>query len=206
VAGILVAIGLPLLIEYQKRPLLRIECASDADRASPPPALRIVHIRVVNEPIKGVLGHWLLRNVATGCRVEIDMKTERGEQALPVFGGKWSSKPEPIQYLASGGTIQPAFDPARWPGGLVHDLPPNREGESVALAIKHDGDAKAYAFDPKRIYQDPIGLRDPAAQLSETEYEVTVTAQAGEISAVNCFTLRNEGTQHVGLRLDRRDM
>jgi hypothetical protein len=54
--------------------------------------------------------------------------------------------------------------------------------------------------------QDPIGLRDPGAQLSETEYEVTVTAEAGEISAVDRFTLRNEGTRYAGLRLDRRDV
>lgn len=198
--GIAVAIALPLTIEYLKRPGLRVERATDADRIAPS-AFRIVHVKIVNEPIGGVFGRWLMRNVATGCRVTISVQTENGVSALPAFNGKWSAKPEPIQYLPLGGGVQEAFDPAKWPGGLVYDLSPGLDGEPVAVAIKHDGEADAYAFHPMWIYQDPVGLRNAAARLSETEYEVTVTAEAGEITADKRFKLRNDGMRHTDLGL-----
>ena len=137
--GIAVAILVPVLIEYQKRPRLRISHARDAHRPSPD-AFRIVHVRVVNMPITGIFARWLVRNVATGCRVSIELRSTSSGDTRPAFAGKWSLKPEPIQYLPVGGSLQGAFDPARWPEGLVHDLPPGAYGEMVAVAIKHEGD------------------------------------------------------------------
>jgi hypothetical protein len=74
-AEIAAAIGIPLRIEYLKRPQLRIERANDLNSEPLGTMMRIVHIRVVNSPIEGRTGRWLLRNPADGCRVTITLRS-----------------------------------------------------------------------------------------------------------------------------------
>lgn len=94
--GIAAAIYIPLKIEALKRPKLRIQWAADANN----PGMfggptRIAHITVVNEPIEGWLGKWLLRNPATGCQVKLTYRSRSDEKTLST-PGKWSAKPEPL--------------------------------------------------------------------------------------------------------------
>jgi len=198
--GIAVAIFVPLAIEYYKRPKLKIAHAADANRIEPT-AFRIVHVRVANLPITGILRRWIVRSAATGCRVQIELRSTSDWAVRPAFAGKWSSRAEPIQYLPKDGLPVAAYDPGRWPEGLVLDVVPGGHGEVVAVAIKHEGDAEAYAFDPSAIYQDPVGLRNYSVRLTDTEYEVTVVATSGEITAEQSFILRNDGTRYTGLEL-----
>ena len=46
-----------------------------------------------------------------------------------------------------------------------------------------------------------MNLRDPSVRLPDSEYEVKVTAVAGEISSEAIFTLRNQGTHYTDLAL-----
>jgi hypothetical protein len=71
----------------------------------------------------------------------------------------------------------------------------------VAVAIKHNNDAAAFACDPE-VYA--LGsLRNDDFQLPDELYEVTVVAQAGEIkSPLRRFLLRNGGTSPRDLQLE----
>lgn len=73
-----------------------------------------------------------------------------------------------------------------------------------SLAIKHDGDEPAYSYDPE-IYAYG-NLQNDAFALPHEAYELTVTAEAGEIkSEPGRFLLHNEGTTYRGLRLQPLD-
>jgi hypothetical protein len=84
--------------------------------------------------------------------------------------------------------------------GLTLDLSVSEEGETVAIAIKHNNDPAAYAYDPE-VYS--LGnLRNDDLQLPDELYELTVVAQAGEIkSPPRRFLLHNAGTSPRDLRL-----
>jgi hypothetical protein len=139
--GIAAAIYIPLKIEALKRPKLRIEWAADANNPSMfGGPTRIAHIAVINEPIEGWLGKWLLRNPATGCQVKLSYRSRSDEKGLWT-AGKWSAKPEPLQWLPvqnEDGTqsINQFPDTEKLPDMLVYDISPGRRGGVVAVALK----------------------------------------------------------------------
>jgi hypothetical protein len=197
--GVLLALGVPAYVEWSRRPCLRIEAGRDANRDDP--LWRIVHVRVVNEPLQGRLARVLLRNPAAGCRVAMSF-VSRSDGTGPAVRGKWSASAEPLATVPiSPGTFGRIFDPEKIPQTLTLDVSPAAEGESIAVAIKHNNDPQAYAFDPE-IYAYG-NLRNDKLALPHEAYEVTVTAQAGEIRAEpRRFLLHNEGTAYRDLRLD----
>lgn len=197
-----IAIYVPLKIELLKRPELRVEWANDANAEPQGVGQRIVHVKVINAPIRGRLGRWLIRNPANGCRVKLALKSRSDESVVGPFPAKWSAKPEPLQWIAHENGIHPFIDPEKIPDGLVYDLHPGREGSTLAVAIKRDGELEAYAFNPVIYASLPDApLQAEEMKLLDTEYEVTVEAEAGGISCSERFTLRNEGDRHTGLSL-----
>jgi hypothetical protein len=170
-------------------------------RKQPRPAVAIVHVRVVNEPLLGFVGKVLLRNPAAGCTVDMQF-VSRSDRSSIRSRGKWSAKPEPLGTIPEApGIFRRIFDPEKIPQTLTLDLLPSEEGETVAIAIKHNGDAQAYAFDPA-IYA-PGNLRNHDLALPHETYDVTVTATAGGIKSEPChFVLHNAGTEYRGLRLE----
>lgn len=93
------------------------------------------------------------------------------------------------------------WDPEKEPGRFTYDVSPGSDGENVAVEMKHDGDSEAYAFGPELYHFLPGPLKAPPLRLPDTEYEVTVHAEAGEITQDETFTLRNEGSHYTGLSL-----
>jgi hypothetical protein len=205
--GIAAAIYIPLKIEALKRPSLRIKWAADANN----PGMfggptRIAHIAVINQPIEGWLGKWLLRNPATGCQVKLTYRSRSDEKTFST-PGKWSAKPEPLQWLpvqnadGSQAIVQYA-DTEKLPDMLVYDISPGRRGGVVAVALKRDGERQAYAFGWMLYSALPDGpLADDSLELPHDAYEVTVEAEAGGIECSASFLLHNGGDQHTGLRL-----
>lgn len=114
--------------------------------------------------------------------------------------GKWSAQPEPLAIIGQSAAVRRVYDPEKIPVCLTLDLSATEDGETVAVAIKHNNDAAAFAFDPE-VYA--LGnLRNDELQLPDELYEVTVVAQAGEIkSPPRRFLLHNEGTSPRDLRL-----
>src|SRR5438067_1029474 len=141
--GIGVALFIPLFVEAMKHPWLRLERADDANS---PLGFRIVHVRVINEPLGGWLGQWLIRNVATSCKVDVSFRSLSDSATLDI-PGRWSGAPEPFTYLSTP-TGQPGvvFDPMKAPAASRIDLHADAEGEVLGIAIKTDGDAEAYGF------------------------------------------------------------
>ncbi|HEY2333652.1 MAG TPA: hypothetical protein VGH58_01420 [Solirubrobacterales bacterium] len=196
--GVILALAVPAFVEWSRRPSLRIESTADANR--PDPYWRIVHVRVVNEPLSDWRSRFLLRNSATGCRVSMEFKSKSDGKAVKARG-KWSAQPEPLAIIGQGDAIRRVYDPEKIPVGLTLDLSATEEGETIAVAIKHNNDPAAYAYDPE-VYA--LGnLRNDDFQLPDELFEVTVIAQAGEIkSPPRRFLLHNAGTSPRDLRLE----
>lgn len=206
--GIAAAIYIPLKIEALKRPKLSIQWAADVNNAGMfGGPTRIAHIAVVNEPIEGWLGKWLLRNPASGCQVKLSYRS-RSDEKGPWTAGKWSAKPEPVQWLpvqSEDGTqsINQFPDTEKLPDMLVYDVSPGRRGGVVAVALKRDGERQAYAFGWMLYAALPDGpLADSSLELPHDAYEVTVEVEAGGIERSATFLLHNDGDLHTGLRLD----
>ena len=208
-AGIAAAIYIPLKIEALKWPRLRIEWAADANN----PAMfggptRIAHVKVINEPIGGRLGKWLLRNPATGCQVKLTYRSRSDEKTLST-PGKWSAKPEPVQWLPTQNPdgslgIYQYPDTEKMPDTLVYDLSPGSSGATVAVALKRDGERQAYAFGWMLYVSLPDApLADTSLALPHDTYEVKVEVEAGGIGCSEHFLLHNDGSHHTDLRLDR---
>lgn len=188
--AVLVAIVVPLVIERAKWPELRLGKADDANARHLSPVARFVHIRVTNLPIEGWLGRWLQRNTANGCKVEITLRSKSDGKVTPM-PGRWSAAPQPLTLGV--------FDQERVPQSLRFDLPPDEQGEVVAIAIKRDGNASAFGF-TSFSYADPT-MCLPSLALPDEEYEVLVRAHAGPVETQRSFTLRNSGTTHRDLHL-----
>ena len=196
--GVALALLVPGYVEWSRRPCLRVELANDAN--SPDPYWRIVHVRVVNEPLSGWRARIFLRNSAAGCRVTMEFKSMSDGKTLEAQG-KWSAQPEPLAIVQRGESFGQVFDPEKIPQMLTLDLSAAAAGEAVAVAIKHNNEPSAFAYDPE-IYA--LGnLRNNAFHLPDELYEVTVVAQAGEIKAApRKFLLRNAGTSPRDLHLE----
>ena len=199
--GIAAAILVPLGIERFKRPVLGIDRSDDLNYTPPGmPPRRMVHIRVRNEPITGWPARLLLRNVATGCRVSVRF-TSRSDGVSLHIDGRWSAAPEPLRWeTAAGGTV---FAAELVPSGFRLDVQPGAD-EVVAVALKDDGDASAFAFG-QWSYRVPDLKLKPWWELPHDEYDVEVVARAGGIEARRSFVLHNAGTTAGGLKLTTSD-
>ncbi|MGA9762402.1 MAG: hypothetical protein WBQ14_08270 [Gaiellaceae bacterium] len=200
IVAIAFAVVVPVFVEYSRRPVLTIKRSEDLNFDSTLPR-RIVHVRVVNRPLSGLRGRWLLCNVATGCTVSITM-TSRSDGTGLTFQGRWSGNPEPMTILTHGqGDIAVVYDPMKLPQTRVIDVSPGEEGQTMAIAIKAEGDSRAYCF-ASESYERLGDLRKPGWELPHKEYDVVVVAQAGGISSPPTrFLLRNSGSHYTDLEL-----
>jgi hypothetical protein len=203
---VVVAIVAPLLIEGTKRPRLQIEWAPDANNPNMYGGpTRITHVKVINTPIGKPFGRFLLRNTATNCRVRLTFTSRSDGKEAWSGPAKWDAQPEPIQWLPHEGGIHEFIDQRSATASEIYDLPPGESGSSLAIALKRDGQVEAWAFSTILYYALPSsplsapGILDLA---SDTDYNVTVLAEAEGISTERVFLLRNRGELHTGLTLE----
>lgn len=191
--SVVVAVAVPLAIEYIRRPILRVEVD---DEPVPDAPLEIVHVWVRNLPmsergrVARLLGRWLTALPADGCSLTIAIfRNEDDEDDVIAFEGKWTSRVEPVatHLLPTGSGAQriDLYDPQKLPG--IHEvrLLPGR-GDLVAIAIREPGAPSAYAYWAERIYADAGGLpfpEHPDAELPPGIYHVEVRASAGELQS-----------------------
>ncbi len=188
--AVIVAVVLPLLIERAKWPELRLGRADDANARHLSPVARFVHVRVTNQPLRGLRARWLQRNTANACKVEITFRSKSSGDVISM-PGRWSATPQPLTLGI--------FDNEKLPQSLRFDLPPDEQGEVVAVAIKRDGNSDAFGF-TSYSYADPA-MCLPTYALPDEEYEVEIRAHAGPVEARRTFVLKNTGTTHRGLQL-----
>jgi hypothetical protein len=166
-------------------------------------------VRVINRPLEGWRSRWLLRNVATGCKVRVKF-ISRSDRTGPAFDARWSGHPEPFTFMpfhATSGNVvvqavQAIVDPTKIPQTRVIDISPGNEGQVVGIAIKTEGRAAAYGFGPESYEYISDHLQKPEWQLPHEEYGVELVAEAGGLtSPLATFVLRNDGSDYRGLRL-----
>lgn len=190
--SVVVAVAIPLGIEYIRRPILRVEVD---DEPTPDSPLEIVDVWVRNLPMSDrgraarFLGRWLTALPADGCSLTIVIfRDEDDQDDVIAFEGKWTSRIEPIatHLLHTGSEVERlhVYDPQKLPGIHEISLLPGR-GDLVAIAIREPGDApSAYAYWAERIYAAADGRpfpEHPDAELPPGIYHVEVRASAGEL-------------------------
>jgi hypothetical protein len=202
--GVLTAIAVPIAIERRRRPALSIDVGEPTTTSSPP-AVRFVHLVVRNEPIKAEhsswwlrrVDTWLIRTVATGCKVSLTFE-ELGSDKRPVENmlARWSGAPEPVSPYVDPetGETRLLFDVTKTPQGRSFELSPDDEGETLAIAIKHNGSTSAYAFNSNSYQPENKPLWCFATyELTGEEYRIYATAKSGGIVVDRTFRLHNYG-------------
>jgi hypothetical protein len=188
VISVVVAVAVPLLIEYVRRPILYLELDDEPVVSD---QWCIVHVRVMNLAmaergrVARFLGRWLTALPAHGCSVQIYMN---GPDGLLMFEGKWTSRHEPIStdLIWDGSQLQriDRYDPQKLPGIHEVTLQPGDVGDLIAIAIRERGATNAYAYWSERIYADAGGRpfpEHPDAELPPGSYRLEVHARAGEV-------------------------
>ena len=73
------------------------------------------------------------------------------------------------------------------------DILPRKEGEPIAVAVKHRGENKCYAFS-NESYQFP-DLEKPDWRLGQGSYKVEVTVRSEDQELSEVFVLENKGVE-----------
>jgi hypothetical protein len=191
IVAVLVAIFVPITIEKSRRPIFSIKVGEGASVDDSRGRWKYLHIVVVNAPLVGKRGSWLLRETATGCKASLTFEElgmgRRPAQHIPA---RWSSLPEPT-------------DPRQFPASYRFDLTPDTDGEPIGVAIKHEGLKSAWAFSANSyLGGGPRPFCYPGYELPGQEYRLTVNVAAGGVEAAADFRLRNYGTTRKEFTLE----
>ena len=199
IVAVLIAVFVPMYVEWKRRPRLMVVYAPDTEvwfggvPGDPRLRTQIVQIRVVNKPMRGFPARWLLTHHALACRVEMRFLKD-GLEVFPTLTARWSGTPQPLQtdwqliQVANVGQVPvpvSAFNREAVPQTLRFDLPPDRDGEVVAVALKVEAHADAFGFSSESYAHSD--LEHPAWKLGPGEYEVEIQARVGsEIRSPVC--------------------
>jgi hypothetical protein len=196
VAGGLITIAAAIVVEWAKRPRLAIDVA----RPASDPRWKILHVKVINKPVGGLVGRLLLRNDARGCRVRIQF-LRHNVTGPPIhkleIGGRWSATPQPLSIVSTPQGLGAIFDINKVPQTERFDLQPDAGGEAVAVAIKHSDDKGAYAFNSESYmaWTNQLDFRHAPFDLEMAQYDVIVTASVGGIKpTIETFHLTCDST------------
>ncbi len=198
IAALVVAVALPIGLEWLRKPRLEVRAARWTPAGPMPWTFAVIHVR--NRPLPSWVP--LSRLTAESCRALVEFR--RGEErdlAIPEIDARWSSRPEPVkqdlvdppadlaQEAPEGAKLViQRFDLAAVSSTLTYDVPAGDRWEEIAIAIlHHEGDA--YGFGANS-YQYPL-WRNPTWQLDRGVYTVTVKLDASSVSKTRKFKLDN---------------
>ncbi len=161
-------------------------------------ACRLLEVRVINEPMRGLLARWLLTNTATGCKVTFDFVRADGTSfRVP---GRWNATPQPIQRHMVNGDPVGIPDRDAIPATLRFDLDPDTDGETLAVTIKREGQLHAFGFSSESYLYE--FFENPDWRVLPGPSEVIVEARSGEVSSGRWrFSLANNGTSRDDLQM-----
>lgn len=194
----LIAIVTPYVLAWVRRPSLDIQEGPTTGEGMP---WRFLHITVINRPLRGIFRHQR-REVASGCRVTMRFLRANDEVRIFEIPGRWSSNPEPLRQMEIGGKLQLVAESTLVLAGARYNLEASDEGSTVAVAVKHEGDLKAYAFNSYSYYHPRWA--NPEWELPEGEYLVEVKAWSGQdVSNPTRFRLINRGIAFDQFKLEK---
>jgi len=198
VAIAIVALVTPYILGWVRRPNLDIDVGDTTGEGRP---WRFLHLRISNKPL-GRPWRWVeRREPATGCHVSLSIFGLPNSDLL--FGplpARWSATPEPLRPTVVGDKLVSVVEPPLVVAGERYSLDASDEGSTVAVAVKHDGEAEAYAFNGYSYYYPKWS--NPDWQLPEGEYLVRATAVSGQESVTRELKLVNHGITFERFRLE----
>lgn len=196
VVGSLTSIGANVLIEYLRRPKLKL-FAERPPYDLPYPdnrltQMRALRVKLFNKP----LGRWVavIRAPALQCRATITFHHKDGKD---VFGrsmdGRWAGSPEPTAspILDSEGKHQfSLIDFTRLTVVSRIDLYPG-ETEILDIAVRVGDDDECYGWNNETYFSTPR-WRNPDWKLKSGQYLVTVAVVSSGQKCVGYFRLVND--------------
>jgi hypothetical protein len=188
VGGIISSFVFILIWEWWKRPNLRLECIPN-DPAVNQIGLGFYHIKVMNEG----------RSAAQNCHLIITYKNHRLDPLITLDPGKWDKNPEPVAYDPNYGRIA---DPSL----LYHigEISIGPKGiATFCFLIKYAGEQSCYGFNADNYFHPGLRINDNR-RMEMGEYMITVTIKGDNTEREATFLLRNKGSCHADVTIQRR--
>jgi hypothetical protein len=178
-AGIAVGIIIPIIFEWLKEPDFDIDGVDTMFKGGPPfGGVKILKIVVKSK-----------RNFVTAAITKVEFSygiTTKNST------GKWDDQPEPVLQLP------PILGEDRFQGWLTTlvkaiDIPP-RQSAKLAVAIKIQGDAEFYMFDPWSYQRSDYRLDEKRIPSEFQLVNVLVEIQSSDVRKSKKFLIRNPST------------
>lgn len=161
ILGAVVAIVITILVEYLRKPKLRLRLAQASNPTyesgdRPAQAARFLALDLVNESLPS-LARWMQRNAALQCHGTITFHHLDGQnvfgRAMPV---RFSETPEPVPIqVVVGETRIAILEPSRLTGESRVDVYPG-ESKRLDVAVKFDDEPESYGWSNLSYFSDPI--------------------------------------------------
>jgi len=194
----ILALVTPYLLGWVRRAKLEIGIGQTTGEGR---TWRFLHLTIYNKPL-GRPWRWVeRREPASGCHVKLAfIDSETNETKFQPILARWSPTPEPLRITEIGGQLKQVVEPALVVAGERYSLDPTDEGANVAVAVKHEGENEAYAFNGYSYYYPKWS--NPDWKLPQGEYIVRATAISGQESVSREFKLVNRGVNFENFRLE----
>lgn len=194
----LVAISTPWILAWFSKPKLDIEIGQPTGEHKP---WRFLHLMIYNRPIRGLLGSIIRRDAAAGCKVKLRFSNSQTnkDQFKPILA-RWSAQPEPLRFYIENSVPKTSVETPLVVIGQTFSLDANEEGSDVAVAVKHEGDESAFAFNSYSYFHPKWA--NPDWELPQGEYLVQATVMSGQLSFTKTFMLINMGKHFRNFRLE----
>jgi hypothetical protein len=196
ILGALVALGGTILIEYLRKPHLRIELGPHSDGVysdqHPAKDARFLRLRVVNLPLPR-WARWMCRNTAIECRgfltfYHIDDGQAVFDNSMQI---RWTRTPEPVprRMLVDGKSVS-YIDPGSFPPRISKDIHAD-QSELVDVVARFEQDEECYGWSNESYFSEPR-WRNPTWKLGPKRYLVKVEITSPSDSCVGLFRLIND--------------
>jgi len=204
VVGGLVSIGVVILVEYLRRPRLKLTILPPDDGPwpnLPPPVqqMRSLRLKLSNEPLSW-WANWMVRAPALQCRAAITFYDQQGQH--DIFGrtmeGRWARSPEPF-VLPPLPPLPPPLEMDDLPSADSQGLPiipewscnvyPG-ESETLDLIVRTDVSPNSYGWNNETYFSNPVG-RNLQWQLPPGINRIEVVITSSGQKRTSWFTLMN---------------
>jgi hypothetical protein len=148
--GALSSLCIVILVEWMRKPRLRLEIAANRDQVYPNgyPAgrVRFLEVTLRNSPLPCWL-RWMSRSPASGCRASIDFLTLESDAVFSrSMAARWSASPQPVPLQFRLGELTAVIqDPNRFNLTSEIDVPAG-EAESMGVVGRFDDDSDCYGW------------------------------------------------------------